>query len=180
MRRSVVVAAVVAAAALAGCAGADRAVTRGERPFPTPEIAALDARIAGERDPAQLAKLLFERGHLAMEEGERYLEEHADPVDRTKGFEVFGGYFMRAISDFSTIVRQYPDSAEAPEAMFHLGVIFDYPDMSDFDTAVEWYRKVIERYPGTESARKARTGIDRIEAVRESFRTKGRGEGELQ
>jgi hypothetical protein len=113
-----------------------------------------------------------------MEEGERLLEGSAEKLDRTKGFEVFGGYFLRAISDFGTIVRAYPDSPEAPEAMYHLGVIYDYPDISDFDTAVEWYRKVTERYPGTESARKASAGIARIEAIREAFRSTESGGGD--
>jgi outer membrane protein assembly factor BamD (BamD/ComL family) len=46
--------------------------------------------------------------------------------------------------------------------MFHLGVVYDYPDITNYHLALDYYRRTLEDYPGTEWARKAQQAIDYI------------------
>ena len=128
------------------------------------EIASLDRAIEKEKDTAVLPGLLFERGHAYLEEAES-LHELRGKGDRNspEAWE-YARLLLGALRDFEDVTTNFPQSAEAPEALFHLGVIYDYPNLSSFGLALNYYNRTIEQYPGTESARKARIAIDKIEA----------------
>jgi hypothetical protein len=135
------------------------------------EIAFLDKAIGKENDAAVLAGLLFKRGHVYLEEAEfvRDLQVKAGKA-RPEGVE-FATLLLGALRDFEDIVANFPQSAEAPEALFHLGIIYDYPNLSNFGLALNYYRRTIEKYPGTESARKARIAIDNLERIMHAVET---------
>lgn len=80
------------------------------------------------------------------------------------GSEEYGDLYAGAEADFQAIITRYPDSAEAPEASYLLGVINDYPHLERFEDALENYRLTVEKYPGTEAAAKA---AERRKAIEE-------------
>ncbi len=49
--------------------------------------------------------------------------------------------------------------------MFTVGQINDYPNLNQFDTALEAYRLAVERYPGTPWAQRAGERIRVIEGI---------------
>jgi len=53
--------------------------------------------------------------------------------------------YKRAVSEFSKLVKYYPNSQHAPIAQYYLGR--SYEDMEDFFRAYIEYQKVIEGYP---------------------------------
>jgi len=133
------------------------------------EIAFLDKAIEKEKDAAVLPGLLFKRGHAYLEEAEsiRELKEKAEH-DSPEAWE-YARLLLGALRDFEDVTTNFPQSAEAPESLFHLGVIYDAPNLSSFGLALNYYERTIERYPGTESARKARIAIDQIKAYLHDF-----------
>jgi hypothetical protein len=79
--------------------------------------------------------------------------------------ERFNAYCGLALRDLEEILVVYPQSPDAPEAMFTVGQIEDYPNYNRFDRALEAYRLTIERYPGTSWARQAGERIRVIESM---------------
>jgi hypothetical protein len=144
------------------------AATTGEntaKPVPgagKPDIAALDRAIGQEKDPAALSELIFDRGHAYLEAAESFRERQAEGEATGAGGIDFPGLLLRALWDFENVANNHPQSAEAPEALFHMGIIYDYPNLSSFKVAIHYYNSTIERYPGTESARKAKLAIEEI------------------
>jgi hypothetical protein len=131
----------------------------------TGEIAALDRRIGKEQDPAVLSGLLFERGHAYLEEAERIRDSRGKGGTTSSDAWEFSRQLLGALRDFEDIAANFPQSAEAPEALFHLGVIYDHPNLSSFGIALGYYRRTVEQYPGTESARKAQVAAEKIESL---------------
>lgn len=156
---------VAALAAVTGCATAGPQAAGSRREYPTGEIASLERDLAGAPDSAALPRLLLARGHAYLLEAESWLKAHPDPAERRRSFERYGGYFLRAMSDFEEVVTKHADSPEAPEAMFHLGIVYDYPNISDIELALGYYRRTVERYPGTEWARRAQEAVDDIQEL---------------
>ena len=118
--------AIVAAAALgfvAACATADRQAAGPQAEWPTPEIASRERALAEAQDSSDLPKLLLARGHAYLVEGENWLKANPGDEERRRGYERYAGHFLKAITDFETIVVAHPESPEAAEAMFHLGVV---------------------------------------------------------
>ncbi|MBC8479231.1 MAG: tetratricopeptide repeat protein [FCB group bacterium] len=59
-----------------------------------------------------------------------------------------------AISQLKMIARDFPESAEAPEAIHKVGEIF-LNDVKDYEIAIEEFQTVIDNYPDSEMAAKA-------------------------
>jgi hypothetical protein len=155
----------VAAAALgvaAGCATANRQAPAAQEGYPTPEIASLERALADAQDASDLPRLLLARGHAYLVEGESWLKGHPGDEERRRGYERYAGHFLRAITDFETIVLAHGESPEAAEAMFHLGVVYDHPNITNYQVALSYYLRTIEGYPETEWARNAQRAVDDI------------------
>lgn len=79
--------------------------------------------------------------------------------------ERFMAYCELALRDLDEILVNHPRSPEAPEALFTVGQIEDFPNRNQFDAALEAYRLTVERYPGTPWARQATERIRVIEDI---------------
>jgi tol-pal system protein YbgF len=82
------------------------------------------------------------------------------------------GKLLKAIGELERLMRRFPRSEKGPSAMYRIG--FAYDRLNDRQKASEYYFKVVERYPGTDAARKASR---RVAAIKE---TGGRQTGLLQ
>jgi hypothetical protein len=132
---------------------------------PGQEIAALNRALETEKDTAKISGLLFRRGHAYLEEADRLRESlHGRQASATEARD-HSFFLLNALRDFEDLATDFPQSADAPEALFHLGVIYDYPNLSVFELALNYYQRTLERYPGTESARKAGIAIGNIRAM---------------
>jgi len=164
-----VLGALAAAAALgaaAGCATVGPPVDAAQVEYPTAEIASLERALADAPEGDDLSKLLLSRGHAYLLEGENWLKAHPDGGERQRGYAGYAGHFLKAINDFETIVAAHADSPEAAEAMFHLGVVHDSPNLNNLFLAIDYYRRTMEEHPGTEWAENARRSLANI---REQF-----------
>lgn len=128
------------------------------------QIAALDRAIEKEKDDAALPVLLFERGHAYLEEADSIRDLRVKGGKSTPEGLEFARLLLGALRDFEDVATNFPQSAEAQESLFHLGVIYDHPNLSSFGIALNYYNRTMEKYPGTESARKSRIAIDKIQA----------------
>jgi len=132
---------------------------------PNPQIAALDRAIEKEKDALVIPVLLFKRGHAYLEAAESVSGSRGTGGATSPGSWEFARLLLGAMRDFEDIANNFPKSAEAPEALFHLGVVYDYPNLMSFEIALTYYKRTLERYPDSDSARKARIAIDKIEAA---------------
>lgn len=161
VRSAALAAALFVTLSCAATGGRDGAALPGVVPR---EIAVLDRAIAKERDAAVLPGLLFERGHAYLVKAESVRGPRGAGAGAGRHPIEFHRLLIGALRDFDDIAMNFPRSAEAPEALFHLGVSYDHPNLSDFGIALGYYRRTVEKYPGTESARKAGIAIENIEA----------------
>ncbi len=72
-----------------------------------------------------------------------------------------GGQMLRAIGEFERMISRYPQSDKVPSALYRMGFVYD--KLRDFGKAVEYYFKVVERFPGTDAARRASRRVSEIE-----------------
>jgi tol-pal system protein YbgF len=63
------------------------------------------------------------------------------------------GKQFKAVGEFERLLRRYPKSEQAASSLYRIGFIYD--QMQDMAKAREYYFKVVEKFPGTEAARKA-------------------------
>ena len=63
------------------------------------------------------------------------------------------GKLLQAVGEFERLLHRYPRSEQAASSLYRIGFIYD--KMHDANRAKEYYFKVVEKYPGTEAARKA-------------------------
>jgi hypothetical protein len=108
--------------------------------------------------PAARPAALMNRARVAFAAAARIRAEKGGPI----GFvgwspdrERFVAFCELALRDLDEILLAYPQSPEAPEAMFTVGQIEDYPNFNRFDDALETYHRTVEHYPGTTWALKA-------------------------
>lgn len=85
--------------------------------------------------------------------------------------ERFLAYCELALRDFDELLAIAPGSPEAPEAIFRVGQINDYPNLNQFEEALAAYRLAVERYPSSAWAAASR---ERVALIEDIF---GRGEG---
>lgn len=131
-----------------------------------PGIAALTARL-GEAAGSERPSLLLRRALESIGRAQSLRRE------RMKAFHVFGfedelhfvSYYDLAARDCREILHRHPQASQAPEAQFTLGLINDYPHLTRFEEADAAYRITMERYPGTEAARKAETRLRRLKEL---------------
>jgi outer membrane protein assembly factor BamD (BamD/ComL family) len=81
------------------------------------------------------------------------------------GPERFIAFCELGLRDLDEILLAYPESPEAPEAMYTVGQIEDYPNLNHFEDALETYRKTVSAYPGTDWARLAAERVKVIEEI---------------
>nr|VXZ87035.1 tol-pal system protein YbgF [Klebsiella pneumoniae] len=58
---------------------------------------------------------------------------------------------------FASVVKNYPKSPKAPDAMFKVGVIMQ--DKGDTAKAKAVYQQVINKFPGTDGAKQAQNDL---------------------
>ncbi|MBN2529457.1 MAG: tetratricopeptide repeat protein [Deltaproteobacteria bacterium] len=63
------------------------------------------------------------------------------------------GQLFKAVGEFERLLRRYPRSEQAASSLYRIGFIYDR--LQDAAKAREYYFKVVEKFPGTEAARKA-------------------------
>jgi tol-pal system protein YbgF len=63
------------------------------------------------------------------------------------------GKFLYAIGELERLTRRYPASDKAPSALFRIG--FAYDKLRDYGKAAEYYFEVVDKFPGTDAARRA-------------------------
>ena len=129
------------------------------------DIAALSRALETEREDAVVASLLLRRGHACLEEAERVRGGGSGDGKPVSGSVAASRLLLQAMRDFEDVAQNFPRSPEAPEALYHLGVVYDYPNLAKFDIAIKYYRRTIETYPDTESAGKARAALGKIDAA---------------
>lgn len=84
-------------------------------------------------------------------------------TSRPTELTLFLAYCELSLRDLREVLVVYPNSPEAPEAMYTVGRINDYPNLNQFGEALEAYHLTIERYPGTPWATQAGERIRVIE-----------------
>ena len=132
-----------------------------------PAVAVATAALAGA-SPAVRPAALMNRAREAFAAGRKLRSEYGGPLGFTGWSferERFIAYCELALRDLNEILVAHPRSQEAPEAMFTVGQIKDYPNYNEFDEALEAYRRTVERYPGTPWARQAGERIVVIEGI---------------
>ena len=70
------------------------------------------------------------------------------------------GKLANAIGEFQRLKRRYPRSEKVAASVYKVGVIYD--KMRDFGKAADYYFEVVERYPGTDEARRASRRVAEI------------------
>ena len=70
------------------------------------------------------------------------------------------GKFLHAIGEFERLVHRYPTSEKVPSALYRIG--FAYDKLRDLSKAYEYYFKVVEKFPGTDAARRAGSRVAEI------------------
>jgi tol-pal system protein YbgF len=71
------------------------------------------------------------------------------------------GRFLKAIGEFERLGKRYPDSEKVPSGLYRIGFVYD--KLKDFRTAVRYYFEVVEKYPGTDAARRAGSRVQEIQ-----------------
>jgi len=61
-----------------------------------------------------------------------------------------GGYFIEAAMKYEGIYKRYPNTAAAPEALYHLGVLYQ-KRLKLFSQAGHYFTAVLDKYPGSSS-----------------------------
>ena len=67
------------------------------------------------------------------------------------------GSYGAAVLRFNSILQNYPDSKEEPEALYYLGL--SYKNMSELDKALSALKTLIEKYPTTKLSKEAKDTI---------------------
>ena len=71
------------------------------------------------------------------------------------------GKLLKAIGEFERLATRYPKSEKVPSGLYRIGFVYD--QLRDFKTATSYYFKVVEKYPGTDAARRASSRVAEIE-----------------
>lgn len=69
--------------------------------------------------------------------------------------------FEKSIDNFKKIIKHYPESQRASDALFMLGYI-NANHTNDLDAAEKYYKKFIEKYPDSELADDAQYELDHL------------------
>lgn len=146
-----------------GCATTPGAGGPTALPVSSDRIKDLDRALEGEKDAEKISVLLYERGHAYLDDAEQLRVSRRVAEGMNAGGVEYATLILGALRDFEAVVSEFPASAEAPEALFHLGAIYDYPNIASFGPALRYYKRTVEEYPNTESARKAEQAIRKIE-----------------
>lgn len=77
------------------------------------------------------------------------------------------------LADLEQFIQQYPQSADAAEAMLQLGMYQEFVGKSE--PAQVWYEKLVETFPDSPAARKAQGAIRRLTSVGKPMRLRGPG-----
>ena len=78
---------------------------------------------------------------------------------------LYRGIYGEAHAHLYSVLQNHPDSREAAEAQYLLGVTNDHPHLSDFARAMEAYRETVAKYPKTKAAEKAAARMSELEDI---------------
>lgn len=73
------------------------------------------------------------------------------------------GNFLGAIGEFERLMARFPRSEKGPSAMYRIG--FAYDQLRDQGRAREYYFRVVEKYPGTDAARRASRRVAALDSA---------------
>ncbi len=104
----------------------------------------LDRALELTDDPAMAAQATFRKGRVL------YRELRIDPED-----------LDRALETYKELLSRWPDATEAPSALFDIAQIHQQRDQ-DYAAAAQRYRELIERFPRSRSAARARRLLEQI------------------
>lgn len=143
--------------------------------YPLPDVRSEPAlaRYFSQMDsahPSERPGVLLARAQKAIDEAQR-LRRRKMGVWNILSIEdelYFVAYYKSAEEDCREILERWPGAPEAAEAQYTLGLIHDYPHMTEFQKADAEYLLTIERYPGTEAAAKAESGLRHLRLLLES------------
>jgi tetratricopeptide (TPR) repeat protein len=79
------------------------------------------------------------------------------------------GEYALAQKQLSTLVERFPGSPYAPRALYALGWFYEHPPLRNLDSAVLYYRQLVERYPSSEYAADVRLSVAYARARREGI-----------
>lgn len=116
----------------------------------------------------QLAyKLMQSRQYSDAIQGfNRYLKKYPNGYYAADSYYWFGELYVvagdnnKASLQLQTVAEQFPNSAQAPDAMLKLASIAN--DQQDFDQAVGWWQKIVNQYPQSSAARVANKKMEQI------------------
>jgi outer membrane protein assembly factor BamD (BamD/ComL family) len=81
--------------------------------------------------------------------------------------------FSEAIKSYEKLVKLYPKSEYAPEALYRVGIVYTN-QLQDFNSAISSYRRVIADYPETKLAAQCQFMIGFVYANNAADTTKAR------
>ncbi len=73
------------------------------------------------------------------------------------------GQNAQSATEFETVIKQYPDIPRVADATLKLGLIFAADQK--WDQAKNTFKKIINRYPGTSSARLASQQLKQLKVA---------------
>lgn len=138
------------------------AVQTGAYPEGIERLKALEARFAaGEGTQDLVAYIKFRR--LTAEYAASLAAENANfPKIQTQWLESLRSY-----------VEEFPNSPDTAEAMLQLALAEEFAGQDD--DAKDWYRKIVQQFPQTPTARKAAGAVTRLDSVGKVLDLKGAG-----
>ncbi|MCP4604671.1 MAG: tol-pal system protein YbgF [Proteobacteria bacterium] len=71
------------------------------------------------------------------------------------------GKFFNAIGEFERLIRRYPKSEKTPSGLLRIG--FAYDQLHDRAKALEYYFRVVDKFPGSDAARRASSRVSAIQ-----------------
>lgn len=71
------------------------------------------------------------------------------------------GNLFKAIGEFERLMGRYPDSEKIPSCLYRIGFVYD--KLRDREKAVEYYFRVVDKYPGSDAARRASRRVAEID-----------------
>lgn len=70
------------------------------------------------------------------------------------------GKFLYAVGEFERLMRRYPSSEKVSSGLYRIG--FAYDKLRDYAKAAEYYFEVVDKFPGSDAARRASSRVAEI------------------
>lgn len=132
-----------------------------------PGIAAITRRLDVAGSAARPA-LLLARAQEAVAVGQTIRAQQGDSLSlpgSAPGYPKFLACYDLAYRDLEEVLASFAGAPEAPQANYLMGQIHDFRHLDNFEEALLRYHQTVERYPGTEWAKKADARIQLLESM---------------